>query len=477
MQQKTIIKESSEMKSLTSFVPFLLLTGSAFSQEKVPNIVFILADDLGWKDLACYGNLHTETPNIDALAQSGIRFTNAYAACPVSSPTRASIMTGKYPARLQLTNFIAGNRTDPASTVLPANWKPYLEAKEITIAELLKEAGYSTGMVGKWHLGGHDSIAPWNQGFDYSRMIGKNGLDYYNYSIYLDSYKNEFTDKGVDYLTDKLTDYGVEFISANKEKPFFLYLAYSAPHVVIVPRPDKLMKYFRKYEEAEDKFNPYYSAMMESLDDGVGRVMEALKSNGLLENTLIVFTSDNGGLGLDELGPAPTSNLPLRKWKGHVYEGGIRIPAIISWKGRIEQTGTSGEYFSTIDYLPTLCEITQIKKIPADVDGLSIVPLLSGKNDIDMSRPLFWHYPHFSNQLGRPAGAVRVGDYKLVENYETNKLELFNLKNDISESEDISGEMKDKTAELYKLLVDWRRSVNAQMPVQNPGNKCKIILR
>jgi len=389
MQQKTIIKESSEMKSLTSFVPFLLITGSAFSQEKVPNIVFILADDLGWKDLACYGNLHTETPNIDALAQSGIRFTNAYAACPVSSPTRASIMTGKYPARLQLTNFIAGNRTDPASTVLPATWKPYLEAKEITIAELLKEAGYSTGMVGKWHLGGNDSIAPWNQGFDYSRMIGKNGLDYYNYSIYLDSYKNEFTDKGVDYLTDKLTDYGVEFISANKEKPFFLYLAYSAPHVVIVPRPDKLMKYFRKYEESEDKFNPYYSAMMESLDDGVGRVIEALKINGLLENTLIVFTSDNGGLGLDELGPAPTSNLPLRKWKGHVYEGGIRIPAIISWKGRIEQTGTSGEYFSTIDYLPTLCEITQIRKIPSNVDGLSIVPLLSGKTDIDMSRPLF----------------------------------------------------------------------------------------
>ncbi len=461
------------MKSLTGFVPLLLLAGSAFSQQKTPNIVFILTDDMGWKDLACYGNLHTETPNIDALAQSGIRFTNAYAACPVSSPTRASIMTGKYPARLELTNFIKGERTDPQSPVLPAKWKPYLEAKEITIAELLRSSGYTTGMVGKWHLGGGDSLAPWNQGFDYSRMIGKNGLDYYNYSIFLDSYKNEFTDKGTEYLTDKLTDYGVEFIAANKEKPFFLYLAYSAPHVVIVPRPDKIMKYFRKYEGSKDKFNPYYSAMVESIDDGVGRVIEALKMNGLLENTLIVFTSDNGGLGLDELGPAPTSNLPLRKWKGHVYEGGIRIPAIISWKGTIDLAVSSDYYFSTIDYLPTICEIARIKKIPAEVDGISILPAISAKSTQDQSRPLFWHYPHFSNQLGRPAGAVRSGKYKLVELYESGKLELYNLAEDISETNDLSAQMPGKTDELYKMLVNWRNSVGAMMPLPNPDYKMK----
>ena len=193
--------------------------------QKRPNIVFILADDLGWKDLSCYGNPFNETPNLDKLAKSGIRFTQAYAACPVSSPTRASIMTGKYPARLQLTNFIAGNRTDPNSPILPANWQPYLEAREITIPELLKQKGYTTGMVGKWHLGNQDSIAPWNQGFDYSRMIGKNGLDYYNYSIYLGSYKEEFIDHGTEYLTDKLTTYGVDFINQNSKKPFFLYLA------------------------------------------------------------------------------------------------------------------------------------------------------------------------------------------------------------------------------------------------------------
>lgn len=464
MNKKRLLVVSLIGPFVTSVNPF------CYGQEQKPNIVFILADDMGWKDLGCYGNRFTETPNIDALAGNGIRFTQGYAACPVSSPTRASIMTGKYPARLQLTNFIAGNRTDPASPVLPAPWKPYLEAQEITVAELLKQKGYSTGMVGKWHLGGHDSIAPWNQGFDFTRMIGKNGLDYYNYSVYLDSYKNEFVDKGTEYLTDKLTEYGVEFISNNKGNPFFLYLAYSAPHVVIVPRPDKLMKYFRKYGQSEEKFNPYYSAMVESLDDGVGRIVAALKQEGLLENTLIIFTSDNGGLGLDELGPTPTSNLPLRKWKGHVYEGGIRVPAIISWHGKIKPDITSGEYFCSTDYLPTICEITGISNLPANIDGKSILPLLLNQlKGNETERPLFWHYPHFSNQLGRPAGAVRLGDFKLVENYETGAVELYNLREDISESADLSEKMVQKTRELHQLLSEWRKSLNAQMPVGNNG--------
>jgi len=193
-------------------LPALCLGADTFAQVSPPNIVFILADDLGWKDLGCYGNTFNETPNLDSLAQYGIRFTQAYAACPVSSPTRASIMTGKYPARLQLTNFIKGDRTDEKSPILPATWKPYLEARETTLPELLKQKGYTSGLVGKWHLGGHDTIAPWGQGFDYSWMIGKNGLDYYNYSIYTGSYQNEITDQGAEYLTDKLTDYGVYFI-------------------------------------------------------------------------------------------------------------------------------------------------------------------------------------------------------------------------------------------------------------------------
>jgi len=462
------------MNSKTLLFLYLLLnvlfafSHNAQTSVQQPNIVFILADDLGWTDLGCYGNKFNETPNIDKLAENGIRFTQAYAACPVCSPTRASILTGKYPARLQLTNYIKGERTDENSPVLPANWKPYLEGTETTLPELLKTKGYITGMVGKWHLGNEEEQTPWSQGFDFSRMIGKNGLDYYNYSIFLDSYKTEFTDNGKEYLTDKLTEYGVEFIQKNKGKPFFLYLTYSAPHVFIVPRGDKLRKYFFKYGQSEEKFNPYYAAMVESLDDGVGRIIQILKENGLLENTIVVFTSDNGGLGLDELGPTPTNLSPLRKWKGHIYEGGTRIPAIISWPGKLKAGKTSTNYFSTIDYLPTFCELTGISTIPENVDGKSIVPLLlQPEKEIDPNRSLFWHYPHFSNQLGRPAGSVRVGDFKLVELYENGKLELYNLKDDISESNDLSEKMNAKTREMYQILTDWRKSVNAQMPVQN----------
>lgn len=441
-------------------------------QTGSPNIVFILADDLGWKDLGVYGNEFNETPNLDKLAQSGVRFTQAYAACPVSSPTRASIMTGKYPARLHLTNFINGRLTDPLSPVIPPSWKPYLETEEVTVAELLKSKGYATGMVGKWHLGGQDSQAPWNQGFDFTRMIGKNGLDYYNYSIFIDSKKNEFTDHGTEYLTDKLTEYGVEFIKQNSETPFFLYLAYSAPHVLIVPRGDKLGKYFWKYGQSEKKFNPNYAAVVESIDDGIGRIVETLKSQGLLENTLIVFTSDNGGLGLDELGPTPTSNAPLRKWKGHIYEGGTRVPAIMSWEGKIERGRVCDACFSTIDYLPTFCELTGVSELSENIDGESILSVILNPGEPTKSeRPLFWHYPHFSNQMGRPAGSVRVGDYKLVELYETGQLELYNLSNDISETNDLSGSKVQKTKELHKLLVDWRQSVNAQLPLPNPDYK------
>lgn len=450
-----------------SFILFsIFVIGQSVNRQ--PNIIFILADDMGWTDLGCYGNKFYETRNIDKLSEGGIRFTQAYAACPVCSPTRASIMTGKFPARLQLTNFIKGERTDEKSPVLPALWKPYLEGGEVTLPELLKTTGYTTGMVGKWHLGNDKGQSPWEQGFDYTRMIGKNGLDYYNYSIYHDSYQKEFTDHGKDYLTDKLTNYGVEFINQNREKPFFLYMAYSAPHVLIVPRGDKLKKYFFKYGQSEEKFNPYYAAMIESLDDGVGQIIETLKENKLLENTLIVFTSDNGGVGLDELGPTPTSMLPLRKWKGHIYEGGTRVPAIFSWQGKLAAGKTTDNYFSSTDYLSTFCELLGIKDIPLNVDGQSILPLLlQPEKRQTTERPLFWHYPHFSNQLGRPAGSVRVGDFKLVELYESGTLELYNLKEDISEVNDLSKKMPEKTLEMHKMLISWRKSVNAQMPVAN----------
>lgn len=449
--------------------PLTLINVNAQKATFKPNIVFILVDDMGWKDLACYGNTFNETPHIDSLSNSGIRFTQAYSAAPISSPTRASILTGKHPATLKLTNFLGGNRTDPNSTILPAISKQYLESKETTIAEILKDNGYVTGMVGKWHLGYGDSVAPWGQGFDYTRMIVKNELDYYNYSIAIDSYKNEFIDHGTNYLTDKLTEYGVDFVKKNNDKPFFLYLAYSAPHVMIVPKAEKISKYLLKYEirkySKEGVGNPYYAAMIESLDDGVGQIIKTLRDKGVLENTIIVFASDNGGLGTNELGPTPTSNSPLKKWKGHLYEGGIRVPTIISWKSHIDAEITSDYYFSSIDYLPTLCNLASIKELPDSTSGKSIVPILLNPTTSKFCQDtLFWHYPHFSNQGGRPSAAVRCGDYKLIENYETHKNELYDLRNDISELHDISEKDKIKTAELHRMLNNWRIKNKVEMP-------------
>jgi len=433
---------------------------------KKPNIIFILADDLGYMDLACYGNPYNETPHLNALAQNGVRFTQAYAASTVCSPSRAAIMTGLHPARLKLTNFLVGNRTEEDSPLLPAPWTTYLASKEITLAQRLKALGYQTGMIGKWHLGSGDSLAPWNRGFDYARMIGKNGLDYYNYGIFEDSFQQVFEDKGERYMTDKLSDYAVEFIAKQTDsKPFFMYMCYSAPHVFIVPQATKLNKYFMKYEKFKGKYNPYYATMVESMDDGVGRIMESLKKQGLLKNTLVIFASDNGGVGLPELGPIPTQNDSLRKWKGHVYEGGIRIPTLMFWEGKILPKQVNDTYFMNTDYTATILDLLG-QKPPELTDGISLWPMINKPSLKDQSRPLYWHYPHFSNQLGRPAGAVRVGDWKLVDNFELSKLELYNLKEDVGERHDVAKNFPAKRDELHRLLIDWRQKVQANMPIK-----------
>lgn len=438
----------------------------ALDTPKKPNIIFILADDLGYMDLACYGNPYNETPHLNALAQNGVRFTQAYAASTVCSPSRAAIMTGLHPARLKLTNFLVGNRTEEDSPLLPAKWKTYLPSKEITLAQRLKALGYQTGMIGKWHLGSGDSLAPWNRGFDYSRMIGKNGLDYYNYGIFEDSFQQVFEDKGERYMTDKLSDYAVEFIGKQTDaKPFFMYMCYSAPHVFIVPQATKLNKYFMKYEKFKGQYNPYYATMVESMDDGVGRIMESLKKQGLLKNTLVIFASDNGGVGLPELGPIPTQNDSLRKWKGHVYEGGIRIPTLMFWEGKILPKQVNDSYFMNTDYTATILDLLG-QKSPELTDGISIWPMINKPYAKDQNRPLFWHYPHFSNQLGRPAGAVRLGDWKLVENFELARLELYNLKEDVGERHDVAKQFPAKQEELHRLLIDWRQQVQANMPIK-----------
>ena len=442
------------------------LNAYALDNPKKPNIIFILADDLGYMDLGCYGNPYNETPHLNKLASGGIRFTQAYAASTVCSPSRAAIMTGLHPARLKLTNFLIGNRTEVDSPLLPAQWKTYLGSKEITLAQRLKSMGYQTGMIGKWHLGSGDSLAPWNRGFDYTRMIGKNGLDYYNYGIFENSFQKVSEDTGERYMTDKLSDYAVEFIGQqNDAKPFFMYMCYSAPHVFIVPKATKLNKYFLKYEKYKGKYNPYYATMVESMDDGVGRIMESLKNKGLLNNTLVIFASDNGGVGLPELGPIPTQNDSLRKWKGHVYEGGIRIPTIMFWEGKIIPKQVNDNYFMNTDYTATILDLLG-QKSPEMTDGVSVWPMINKPNLKDQSRPLFWHYPHFSNQLGRPAGAVRLGDWKLVDNFESSQLELYNLKVDVGERHDVAKDFPVKRDELHRLLLDWRQKVQANMPIK-----------
>jgi arylsulfatase A len=276
-------------------------------------------------------------------------------------------------------------------------------------------------------------------------------------------------DKGKDYLTDKLSDYALEFVEKRaKEQPFFLYLTYSTPHVLLVPRGDKVGKYFWKTEKFGQKYNPNYAAMIESMDDGIGRLINSLKEQGLLENTIIVFTSDNGGVGLPELGPTPTNLAPLRKWKGHVYEGGIRVPTIMFWKDKIQAQQTCNQYFMNTDYTPTFLEILGQNQ-PDLPDGKSIWSMVQAPEKPFDRGALYWHYPHFSNQMGRPFGAIRLGDWKLVESYETHALELFNLKNDISEAKNLAKKNPKKTKEMYQMLTAWQKSVDANMPIVKKG--------
>ncbi len=459
---KPLLIHFMNSKSLT-FLFFLIFPTALQAQEK-PNILFILTDDLGNTDLGSYGNPFNETPNIDSLAKDGIRFTQAYTASPVCSPSRVALMTGIHPARVGLTNFLVGRRKDDGSTIdPPEDWTLGLDGSYLTLAEYLKQKGYQTGFVGKWHLGNKDGQNPWEQGFDFSRMISKNGLDYYNYSISEDGFDKQFEDNGTYYLTDRLTDYGLEFLAEQKkEDPFFLFMSYSAPHVLLVPRGDKLGKYFWKYEKFDGKYNPNYAAMIESVDDGVGAMVQSLESQGLLENTLVIFTSDNGGVGLPELGPIPTDLSPLREWKGHNYEGGIRVPAIFYWKGKFMEGLEIEEYFSNTDYFATIKNL--LGEDSAHEDGSSLLPILEGE-ELDSERAIFWHYPHFSNQLGRPSSAIRKGDWKLIYFYESGEKELYRMDEDISEARNLYAINAQKGEELWTLLRNWLLETKAPIPI------------
>lgn len=427
-----------------------------------PNIIFILADDMGYGDLGCYGNPYNETPHLDRLAENGLRFTQAYAA-PACSPSRAALMTGLEPARLKITTALGLNRTDPASPVEPPRVARYLPGEAVTLAEKLEEAGYRTGMVGKWHLGEAPGTRPWDQGFSFVRTITKNELNYYHYEI---SGREGVVhaDKGDSYLTDRLTDYALEFLAAKDDQPFFLYLAYTAPHVYIIPKAQNLEKYLRKYNTFEGKYNPYYASMIDNLDENVGRLLKGLEDSGRGRDTLVVFMSDNGGVGMDQMGPTPTNMQPLRAWKGHVYEGGVRVPLMVSWAGHIREGRTEDGPVIIQDWFPTLLDVAGGGADGAERDGRSFAPVLLGEDHGFDRGPIYWHFPHFTGQGGRPAGALRCGRWKLVENLETNACELYDLENDQAETHNLIDVYPQRVQEMWDRLQAWRKKVQADMP-------------
>lgn len=499
MQKKSIL--------ITSTLCTLSVATGIYAQtdkkEKSPNIIFILADDLGWTDLGCYGSTFYETPNLDRLAKEGMRFTNAYAACPVSSPTRASYQTGKYPARLGITDFLMGRYNNPARKkemdevcpVLPPDLVPNLPLTEKTIGAAFRENGYKTIHVGKWHCAKDSLYFPQHHGYDVNVAGCSKGSP--GQAGYFSPYDNPYLKDGPEgeYLTDRLTDETIKLIKQNGDKPFFLNLHYYQVHQPLEAKEDKI-KYFENKAKSlgldkataynknvawESKVpikvnmaqrlihsHPVYAAMLSSMDENIGRLIDALKEDGLYDNTIIMFYSDNGGLSIG--GNAPTSTLPLNGGKGYLYEGGIRVPLIVKWKG-ITPNSSTNQYVSTVDFYPTLLQMAGIPLLPAQhVDGVSFLPVLQGDKNYKRGA-IFWHYPHYHNQGGRPSGAVRSGDYKLIRYYDNEDIELFNLKNDIGEHENLAEKEPEKTKELNDLLSGWLKNTNGKMPLENKNIK------
>jgi arylsulfatase A-like enzyme len=435
----------------------------ASAPAKQPNIVFFLVDDFGKGGLSSMGSDLHETPNIDALAQSGMCFSDGYAACTVCSPSRAAILTGRYPGRMHITDWIAGHNHPKAKLKVP-DWKMQLDHDWVLLPDALREAGYATGFFGKWHLMPHlDKEAmqhhyPTDHGFDiniggceWGQPKGR-GKYFHPFDM-----PNVTSQEG-DYLTDRLTDYAVEFVNEKKDQPFLLYMSYYTVHGPIMGRPDLVKKYEDKIAAGNGKYkqtNADYAAMCESLDMSVGRVMQALREAGLEDDTIVVFTGDNGADMNAYTGG-------LRNRKGFAHEGGVREPVIVSWPGKIKAGAVSDVPMIGTDFYPTLLELAGLPKRPSEhVDGVSLAPVLLGNGGIP-ERNLYWHYPHYHRT--KPYGAIRKGQWKLIEFFEDGSLELYNLEEDRAEESNLVGDLPDLAAELLNELKAWRKHVGAQMP-------------
>jgi len=495
-----------------------------------PNIVFFLVDDLGWSDVGCFGSAFYETPNIDRLADEGVRFTDAYAACHVCSPTRASILTGKYPARLGLSDWIPGRRDFAFQRLKNAPNLQQLPLDEVTLAEALGQNGYSTGHFGKWHLG-ENEYGPLHQGF--AVHAPQNWYKGWPRAGYKAPFQFDgLPDKPGDYLTDRLTDEAIRFIDANQDTPFFLYLSHFAVHDPIQGRPDLVAKYREKLagnrqtatpafilEGNPDDSNPFtrhelndlidrpsfaqfgvlpdrtvkikqrqdnveFAAMVESVDESLGRITQRLKELSLEEKTIVIFFADNGGMaGMNVGNPQrtiswqaldvaySTANLPLRGAKGWLYEGGIRVPCIVKWPGQTQTGLVSHEPIISNDFYPSILEMAGLPpRTSQTVDGISLVPALRG-HSLDRDA-IYWHFPHYSNHgMQSPGGAIREGDYKLIEYFENNTVQLFDLKNDVGEKNNLAAAFPERAATLRRKLQDWRNEIGARMMEPNPDYK------
>ncbi|MCF7740250.1 MAG: sulfatase [Candidatus Marinimicrobia bacterium] len=465
---------------------------SKLFKKESPNFLFILADDLGWKDLGCYNSEFYETPNLNRLASQGMKFTDAYAAAPVCSPTRASIMTGKYPARINTTDWFGAPQPDNVQNhwtrnkpLLPAPYKEYMEQDEITLAEAMQKADYETFFAGKWHLGADDKYWPKKQGFDINKGGWSRGMPSPP-GYYFSPYGNPRLKGGPkgEHLPNRLADETVKFIKNNSNANFMAYLSFYSVHIPLMTREELKKKYENKKEqikpereiwgkEGERKVrqvqnHPVYAGMVEAMDHAVGKVLDTIEELELDKNTVIFFMSDNGGLSTSE--GHPTSNLPLRGGKGWIYEGGIREPMIVKWPGQTQPGSKCSEPVISTDFYPTILDIAGLPPRPEQhLDGKSFTPLLKGEN---MKRgPIFWHYPHYGNQGGLPAAAAREGKYKLIEFFEDNYRELYNLHADIGEKHNLIEELPQKAEELTQKLHQWRKEVDAQMPSPNPASQ------
>ncbi len=452
----------------------LSASGAQVRSTTKPNIVFILIDDMGWTDGACFGSKYYRTPNLDTLAASGMRFTQAYAACAVCSPTRAAIMTGKYPARLHLTDWIAGEAAPRNSRFRLPVWQQHLPREETTIAEALKQRGYATAYIGKWHLGGPE-FYPQHQGFDLNIAGGDIGHPASYFWPYGETNKSHrvpgLAEQGGvagEYLTDRLTDEALKFITVSRDRPFYLQLSHYAVHAPLMGKEEDVEE-FRQIPGANGQSNAVYAAMLRSVDQSVGRLLKKLEELDLADHTVVIFTSDNGG-AVHFGQPPATSNAPLRLGKGFAYEGGLRVPLILKAPG-VTRAGTTCDWpVSSQDFFPTLLELAGAGKSASStaMDGVSFAPLLRGQATLPRQE-LFWHYPHYWNG-GRvsPYSVARVGDWKLIRFYESGREEIYNLHDDLIERHDLAGSQPEKRGELARRLDAWLKEVGAQMPVVKP---------